>query len=584
VTIVAVDAEAMLRAERPRRKPPFWLLAVFVPLYGLIGAGIWYATTASANSGVNWLDINAGWFGLICAAPLIGGLWGWGLLESRRARREMQALADCRLLDRSNARCVASITGLVVGARDGCVSYLDAPLRRLRVLMALPLLNALSFSGVDQYTLVQVKLTAAEARPFRRLVLAARSILDTRPVAAVHDAASDLRHVELESIAFHQRYSLEADHHADAVAVRGVFTPTMIVWLTERQGADLFIELRTTVLTVAAPGHLVSASSLEALIAAARRLATVMAPATAHEQATAESLRRVDVTRLPRFARVANAVGLLWLVGMFGLMFYVSWVHRPHRYHYTPPAASFAGGAGTNDPSLTTPPRTVDPGATRLLARAGPVSGRTLRYHVQAIFTGTVTVSRAGSTTVIASDEPIPSQVVTEALRGRRPLWECVRFASFPQQCHPAPPAVDLAVDFPLLLPGGAARLLSHALLARASHHGGVTCMWFTIPTPSCASIDTASFCAPPMTRRRRRCVWRLSGRCAPLTSSRRRRCGNRLGRGRWRSAARVGSRASSSSRLLPCPAQLRDELVEPRRVIMAAHRATKPHPDAAGS
>jgi hypothetical protein len=79
------------------------------------------------------------------------------------------------------------------------------------------------------------------------------------------------RKVELESVAFNQRYELRTKD-ADNLEVVGIFDPVLIVELTDRVGADLFVEVHNDNLLVALPGRFIEQSKLDELLATADHL------------------------------------------------------------------------------------------------------------------------------------------------------------------------------------------------------------------------------------------------------------------------------------------------------------------------
>ena len=123
-------------------------------------------------------------------------------------------------------------------------------------MMLIPFWGAVAEGDVDLWTVAQVALQADEAKPIGRLVLSRREVHDLPALASLRDRATSLRHVELESAELHDVYELEVADRADDVAVRKVFSPAFVVYLVERAGEPLFIELRKRTLTVALRGQL----------------------------------------------------------------------------------------------------------------------------------------------------------------------------------------------------------------------------------------------------------------------------------------------------------------------------------------
>jgi hypothetical protein len=74
----------------------------------------------------------------------------------------------------------------------------------------------------------------------------------------------DLKKVELESTAFHEKYELWADQDQDDIVVRQLFAPTFVVWLTDHPLEPGF-EIRAGTLVVFIPGHCGEAGKLEFL-------------------------------------------------------------------------------------------------------------------------------------------------------------------------------------------------------------------------------------------------------------------------------------------------------------------------------
>jgi hypothetical protein len=77
-----------------------------------------------------------------------------------------------------------------------------------------------------------------------------------------------VKKVELESTAFHERYELWADEDQDDIALRQLFAPTFVVWLSEHPLEPGF-ELRAGQLVVFIPGRCGEAGKLEFLLMAA---------------------------------------------------------------------------------------------------------------------------------------------------------------------------------------------------------------------------------------------------------------------------------------------------------------------------
>lgn len=79
------------------------------------------------------------------------------------------------------------------------------------------------------------------------------------------------RTVTSESAAFLDRYSLIVGDSADEVAVRDMFGPSYLVFLTEAATEDLFIELRGNILSVGVRHLMLDTDDLDALETTARR-------------------------------------------------------------------------------------------------------------------------------------------------------------------------------------------------------------------------------------------------------------------------------------------------------------------------
>lgn len=89
--------------------------------------------------------------------------------------------------------------------------------------------------------------------------------------------------VELESIAFNERYDLLRASDQDELALRELFSPTLVDWLATHPLAPGF-ELRAGVLAVWLPGHVEEAGKLSFFLEAARHLAGAVSR-EAHEAA-----------------------------------------------------------------------------------------------------------------------------------------------------------------------------------------------------------------------------------------------------------------------------------------------------------
>jgi hypothetical protein len=81
----------------------------------------------------------------------------------------------------------------------------------------------------------------------------------------------DLKKVELESTAFHERFELWADKDQDEIVLRQLFAPSFVVWLSEHPLEPGF-ELRAGELVVFIPGRCGEAGKLDFLLMAAAEI------------------------------------------------------------------------------------------------------------------------------------------------------------------------------------------------------------------------------------------------------------------------------------------------------------------------
>jgi hypothetical protein len=81
----------------------------------------------------------------------------------------------------------------------------------------------------------------------------------------------DLKKVELESTAFHERFELCVDRDQDDIVVRELFAPTFVVWLSEHPLKPGF-ELRAGELVVFIPGRCGETGKLDFLLMAAAEI------------------------------------------------------------------------------------------------------------------------------------------------------------------------------------------------------------------------------------------------------------------------------------------------------------------------
>ena len=135
---------------------------------------------------------------------------------------------------------------------------------------------------VDLWTVVQVRCRARTSRGLGRVVLSRRDVLDLPALAAIRDRATALRRRQLESAELHDVYELEVADGADDLAVRRLFSPTFVVFLVERAGQPLFVELHRQTLTVAQRGRLLEPADLDRLLGDARRVAAADRAARRH--------------------------------------------------------------------------------------------------------------------------------------------------------------------------------------------------------------------------------------------------------------------------------------------------------------
>jgi hypothetical protein len=98
-----------------------------------------------------------------------------------------------------------------------------------------------------------------------------RGIFDRLDSDANWLRGKDLKKVELESTAFHERFELWADQDQDDIVLRQLFAPTFVVWLSEHPLKPGF-ELRAGELVVFVPDRLGEAGKLEFLLMAAAEI------------------------------------------------------------------------------------------------------------------------------------------------------------------------------------------------------------------------------------------------------------------------------------------------------------------------
>jgi hypothetical protein len=129
-----------------------------------------------------------------------------------------------------------------------------------------------------QLTFWQVRLGDAEAAPYAGMVSLRetdgkqrrREVIQGRQLE-VTSRAFGHRQLTSESEAFLKRYSLLAADDARDVAVRDMFGPSYLVFMTESAPQECFVELRGNVLSVGVPRLLASAAELDELRETAER-------------------------------------------------------------------------------------------------------------------------------------------------------------------------------------------------------------------------------------------------------------------------------------------------------------------------
>lgn len=313
---------------RTRRRPPWWLHLAALPFVVLVV----YA--------IVWLgDDQSDWIGLALLAAIlffIATLVGWTMWKGELRRQEAQALVDwaaprglalaqtaepkrdATALTGGTVAFDTVVRGPIVADRAGTVSHLAVSLRRtLPLVYLVPFWGVAMEDSVDLWTMVQVALPREDLAGLGRVVLSRRDVLDLPALAAVRDRATALRSVELESAELHRVYELDVADRADDLAVRRMFSPAFVVFLVERAGEPLYVELRKQTLTVAQRGRLLQAHDLDRLLADARRVATAVAPRAATEPA-AGPVAAARVPGLGRRGRLASiAVAGAILVGIF---------------------------------------------------------------------------------------------------------------------------------------------------------------------------------------------------------------------------------------------------------------------------
>ena len=107
---------------------------------------------------------------------------------------------------------------------------------------------------------------------------------------------------------------------ADDVAVRRMFSPAFVVFLVERAGEPLYVELRKQTLTVAQRGRLLEPAHLDRLLVDARRVVAAVAPrADARPLAPPVAAARIPgLGRRARLASIAAAAAILVAILVLG--------------------------------------------------------------------------------------------------------------------------------------------------------------------------------------------------------------------------------------------------------------------------
>ena len=473
-----------------RRHPPLWLFASYVPLIAVV---VWLATSDSAEL-TNRYGQRLVLVPVACAGVLVAGLVGYSFWEGARQARERHAIAAWGARNGlafswggdktpiAGARDAATenvVAGTVVGTRKGQVAHVAIPLRRFGFLAVVPLMNWVAFSNFDLWTVCQVTLRAAEVTPFRALRLRAAGLRDVNLAAALFDAATPLRHVELESVELHDAYALEVADDADDVAVRRAFSPALIVDLVERGGRPLAIELHGRTLTVAAPGRLLADDDLDALLAITRRVAGQLAPAIRDEETVATELPAPPRARAPR-TMVVVAIAAIGLP----FAFMVTQVMRLTPSSNGADAPSGLVDAGVAARAATTLEHAALPEGTtstfRMTVVAGTLAGA-----------GTLEASRRGDIVRLHATG-LPRGDVWQLTRGDGRAWACRQVSGDGPACRAT---LDVGLDpvARLLATGGLARELATSRPTTASTTGGATCATYVGSASSATVCSTAA-------------------------------------------------------------------------------------------
>ena len=405
-----------------RRRPPWWLLAAYVPLFGLVAAAVVAGTRGDG------LFLGGGprssYPFLAATLVLIAGFMAFSSWSHRVRIREARALAawsgrhglgfrmaygkdpSYRLLRRKDVAAENIAEGAIVGARTGAVAHIAISRRRYRLLAVVPLMNWLAFAGDDLWTVVQVKLGKRDLRHLERLLLRRTGVRDAALVGALLDAATPLRHVELESVELHDTYALEVADGADDIAVRRLFEPAFIVELIDRSDWPLVIDVEDGMLTVALQGRILDEALLDDLLGVARRLATRLVPAIRDE---ASPSRRGVVQPVWSSSRLMWVVAAVAIALPFGFMV---WTIEQSQRDATARAASRGGGRGDVD---------------ALIGRATITDGDTRTYAGSLPRAGTLRVSRRGAVEVWSSDALAPGVTIWQRRDGGIVTWSCTK-------------------------------------------------------------------------------------------------------------------------------------------------------------
>jgi hypothetical protein len=126
-------------------------------------------------------------------------------------------------------------------------------------------------STSNEYTICAVDIEAGLTR-FPGIYLYPHKDLLDRLAAEGTMSTSGLKHIEVESSAFAERYDVWAVPDLDEIVVRQLFAPTLVMWLAEHPLQPYF-EYSAGTLVVFVRGHLHDAGHLDWLLDASRHLA-----------------------------------------------------------------------------------------------------------------------------------------------------------------------------------------------------------------------------------------------------------------------------------------------------------------------